>query len=45
MRSEKEMIDLILSVAQADERIRAVLLVGSRANTDVPKDTFQDSLY
>lgn len=27
---EKEIIDLILNVAKADERIRAVLMVGSR---------------
>jgi aminoglycoside 6-adenylyltransferase len=31
-------MDVILGVAQADERIRAVLLVGSRANPNVPKD-------
>jgi aminoglycoside 6-adenylyltransferase len=36
------MTDLILSVAKADERIRAVLLVGSRANLAIPKDSFQD---
>jgi len=29
-------------VAEADERIRAVLLVGSRANPAVPKDIYQD---
>lgn len=42
MRTEQEMMDLILSVAKADERIRAVLLVGSRANPSVPKDIYQD---
>lgn len=42
MRSEKEMMELILDIAKEDERIRAVLLSGSRANTDVPKDIFQD---
>jgi len=42
MRTEKEMMDLILSVAKADERIRAVLLVGSRANPMIPKDIYQD---
>jgi len=42
MRSEQEMMDLILSVAQADERIRAVLMSGSRANPAVPKDKYQD---
>jgi len=42
MRTEQEMMDLIFSVARADERIRAVLLVGSRANPAVPKDDYQD---
>lgn len=42
MRNEKEMMELILSVAEADERIRAVLMLGSRANSDAPKDIFQD---
>lgn len=42
MRSEKEMMELILDVAKADKRIRAVLLSGSRANPDVPKDIYQD---
>lgn len=42
MRSEKEMMDLIIGVAQADERIRAVLMVGSRANPNAPKDKYQD---
>ena len=32
MRTEKEMYDLILSIAQSDERIRAVYLNGSRIN-------------
>jgi len=35
-------MDLILGVAKADERIRAVLLVGSRANPSTPKDKYQD---
>ncbi|HHX72106.1 MAG TPA: aminoglycoside 6-adenylyltransferase [Clostridiales bacterium] len=42
MRNEQEMMDLILGVAKADERIRAVILVGSRANPAVPKDIYQD---
>ena len=41
MRTEQEMIDLILSVAKADERIRAVSMEGSRANPAVPKDQYQ----
>jgi aminoglycoside 6-adenylyltransferase len=42
LRTEQEVMDLILDVAKADERIRAVLLVGSRANPHVPKDVYQD---
>ena len=42
MRTEQEMMDLILSVARTDERVRAVLLVGSRANPAAPKDIYQD---
>ncbi len=42
MRSEQEMYDLILSTAQEDERIRAVILNGSRANPNAPRDIFQD---
>jgi aminoglycoside 6-adenylyltransferase len=42
MRSEKVMFDLILEVAQKDERIRAVYMNGSRTNPNVPKDIFQD---
>ncbi|MDR1465237.1 MAG: aminoglycoside 6-adenylyltransferase [Oscillospiraceae bacterium] len=42
MRSEEEMMGLILGAARADERIRAALLVGSRANPAAPKDPYQD---
>ena len=42
MRTDQEMMDLILSVARADEQIRAVLLAGSRANPATPKDIYQD---
>lgn len=42
MRSAQEMFNLILEVAQADERIRAVILNGSRANPKAPHDIFQD---
>ncbi|HFR3749045.1 TPA: aminoglycoside 6-adenylyltransferase, partial [Streptococcus suis] len=37
MRSEKEMMDLVLSLAEQDERIRIVTLEGSRANINIPK--------
>jgi len=36
------MIELILSVAHDDERIRAVSMEGSRANPTITKDDFQD---
>jgi aminoglycoside 6-adenylyltransferase len=42
MRSEQEMLDLILGVAREDERIRAVVMNGSRANPNAPRDIFQD---
>lgn len=42
MRSEQEMYDLIIKIAEQDERIRAVFMNGSRANPKVPKDIFQD---
>ena len=42
MRTEQEMIELILSVANADERIRAVSMEGSRANPAIQKDKHQD---
>lgn len=42
MRSSEEMLRLILSVAEADERIRAVMLNGSRSNSDCPADPYQD---
>jgi aminoglycoside 6-adenylyltransferase len=42
MRSEQEMYDLILHYAMNDENIRAVVLNGSRANPNAPKDLFQD---
>ncbi len=42
MRSEQEMFDLILNTARKDERIRAVIMNGSRANPNAPRDIFQD---
>ena len=42
MRTEKEMFDLILGVAEKDERILGVYMNGSRANPKAPKDIFQD---
>lgn len=42
MRSEKEMMDLIINTAKEDDRIRAVIMNGSRTNPNVKKDIFQD---
>jgi aminoglycoside 6-adenylyltransferase len=42
MRDEAEMKDLIIRLAVSDERIRAVLLNGSRANPTVQPDDLSD---
>lgn len=42
MRTEKEMLDLILNTAKEDERIRVVIMTGSRTNPNSTKDFFQD---
>ncbi|MBG9985763.1 aminoglycoside 6-adenylyltransferase [Facklamia sp. DSM 111018] len=42
MRSEKEIMDLTIRIAMADDRIEGVLLNGSRANPRSRKDRFQD---
>lgn len=42
MRSEQEMYALLFETARDDERIRAVILNGSRANPNAPRDMFQD---
>lgn len=42
MRTEQEMFDLIINVANQDQRIRAVVMNGSRTNPNVKKDIFQD---
>lgn len=42
MRSEEEMMELILTIAREDNRIRIAALEGSRTNVNIPKDTFQD---
>ena len=42
MRDEQEIYNLVLNIANQDKRIEAVLLNGSRANPNVPKDDFQD---
>ena len=42
MRTEQQMFDLILETARCDERIRAVVMNGSRANPNARRDPFQD---
>jgi aminoglycoside 6-adenylyltransferase len=42
MRTEKQMLDLIINTALGDERVRAAVLNGSRVNPSAPKDFFQD---
>ena len=42
MRSEAEMMKLILDYARANEDVRAVMMNGSRANPNAPRDIFQD---
>ena len=42
MRSEQEMLDLILSFARKEENIRLVLMNGSRVNPNGKKDVFPD---
>lgn len=42
MRDEKEIRDLIIGLAVNDERIRAVVLNGSRANPHSKPDNYQD---
>ncbi len=42
MRSEQEMLELIVGTAQRDDRICAVILSGSRVNPNARRDLFQD---
>ena len=42
MRTPEEMLNLILNIAKEDDHIRAVYMVGSRANKDCPVDIYQD---
>ncbi|WP_175614852.1 aminoglycoside 6-adenylyltransferase [Piscibacillus halophilus] len=42
MRTESEMMELILSTAREDERIRAVWMNGSRVNPNAKRDIMQD---
>ncbi|MFJ7725274.1 aminoglycoside 6-adenylyltransferase [Neobacillus sp. NPDC097160] len=42
MRTEHEIMELVLTLAQKDDRVRAVGMNGSRTNPNVPKDLFRD---
>ena len=42
MKSEAEIRKLIIDVATNNDRIRAVLMNGSRANPNIPRDKYQD---
>jgi aminoglycoside 6-adenylyltransferase len=42
MRTEQQMLDLIVETARCDERIRAAIMNGSRVNPNAPRDPFQD---
>jgi aminoglycoside 6-adenylyltransferase len=42
MRSEQEILELILDTAKSDDRIRAVIMNGSRTNPNASRDIFQD---
>lgn len=42
MRNQQQMMDLIMQFAEQDERVRVVAMNGSRVNTKVPFDIFQD---
>jgi aminoglycoside 6-adenylyltransferase len=42
MRSEQEMLELILRFARDHDDIRAAIMNGSRANPNIPRDPFQD---
>lgn len=42
MRSEREMMNLLVDFAMNDDRIRLVTMEGSRTNKNIPPDPFQD---
>jgi aminoglycoside 6-adenylyltransferase len=42
MRTEDQVFSQILDFAQSEERVRAVMLNGSRLNSNAPKDKWQD---
>jgi aminoglycoside 6-adenylyltransferase len=42
MRTKQAMLDPIVTTAERDDRIRAVIMNGSRANPHAPRDCFQN---
>ncbi|MBB2481953.1 aminoglycoside 6-adenylyltransferase [Bacillus sp. APMAM] len=42
MRSEIEMMNMLVDFARKDDRIRLATLEGSRTNKNIPRDSFQD---
>ncbi len=42
MRSDKEMLELIINIADRDERVRAVYMNGSGTNVNAPEDILRD---
>jgi len=42
MRSEQQILNVIITTAREDERVRLVVMNGSRANPNAPRDFFQD---
>lgn len=42
MRTEQEMMDLILDTAKSDNRVLAAYLKGSRTNPKAPRDCYRD---
>jgi aminoglycoside 6-adenylyltransferase len=42
MRSEQEMLEIIVNTAKNDDRIRAAMINGSRVNPNAKRDIFQD---
>ncbi|WP_080848990.1 aminoglycoside 6-adenylyltransferase [Cytobacillus gottheilii] len=42
MRTEREMMNMLIDLAKNDNRIRLITLEGSRTNKNIPRDSFQD---
>lgn len=42
MRSNQEMMNMLVDFAKNENRIRLAILEGSRKNKNIPRDRFQD---